>query len=211
MSERTRIRGISIQQPWVWAILKLGKRLENRTWQPSHAELAPGEWLALHASKGYDTQGALVLRAEWDVCVPSKAAVTRGAIVGVARYLGTLEKTARRAKLDPWFAGPYALEFGDVIELPRPVECRGALSLWDLPPAVLDAVRAGAREARAAKHRELVEAIREGTDATVEEVERRLREQRRARADAVAVPQPSSSNTETLTTTARGVRGGVSV
>jgi hypothetical protein len=147
MNERTRIRGITIQQPWVWAILELGKRLENRTWRPSHAELAPGEWLALHASKGYDTEGALVLRAQFDVCVPSKVALPRGAVVAVARYGGVVEKGSKRAKLDPWFVGPHALELGDVIALPRPVECRGALGLWDLTPGVLEAVREGAREA----------------------------------------------------------------
>ncbi len=144
-----RIRALSIMQPWLWAILECGKRIENRDWKPSHEALTPGvDWIALHASKGYDTQGALVIRERFDVCVPSKAALPRGAVVAVARYLGTVEKGARRAKLDPWFAGPFGWELGDVIALPRPVECRGSLGLWNLPEAVLEAVRAGVREAR---------------------------------------------------------------
>jgi len=145
----TRIRAITIQQPWLWAILELGKRLENRTWKPSAAALAPGEWLALHASKTYDTQGALVLRAAWDVCVPSKSALPRGAVVAVARYLGTVDARARRAAVDPWFVGPYALELGDVIALPCPVACSGVLGLWDLTAEVLAEVREGAKIARA--------------------------------------------------------------
>lgn len=63
------MRALSIRQPWAWAILHAGKRVENRGWQEGSGNLAAarrlvGQKLLLHASKG-------IGRGEFDEAVES--------------------------------------------------------------------------------------------------------------------------------------------
>lgn len=79
------LKAITLHRPWPYAILRLGKRIENRGWE---CPLPHGAWLAIHAGKTYDftqsksevnamtlttivhLRGAshLELRAVWEVC-----------------------------------------------------------------------------------------------------------------------------------------------
>ena len=47
------MRALSLRQPWPWAILTLGKDVENRTWKTNFRGR-----VMLHASKKYDHDGA---------------------------------------------------------------------------------------------------------------------------------------------------------
>lgn len=131
------IKALSIRQPWVWAILSAGKRIENRPRRFHyrgticiHASLyepAVRDLLSLHevldevvsgraqapASKysGHTLQWARSLR--------------RGGIVGTADIVDCVEQSD-----DPWFFGPYGL----VLDNAQPVEfipVKGALGLFD--------------------------------------------------------------------------------
>jgi hypothetical protein len=44
---------LTLAQPWPWAVLELGKRLENRTWSDRTAKQVceTGQWLAIHGGK----------------------------------------------------------------------------------------------------------------------------------------------------------------
>lgn len=51
-----RAMALTIHQPWATLIARGIKRVENRTWTPSPQELSPGEYLVVHAAKGFDAE-----------------------------------------------------------------------------------------------------------------------------------------------------------
>ena len=164
---RTDLRALSLKQPWLsWAILRLGKRIENReSWQGC-AHRGP---ILLHASQGVGSQ------LEFSECVTQIAAISRawptastvdgsyrggvwrpapdlprGAVVGVARIVATVDGRSGLTPLlggpdlshqERWWFGGFALVLDDVHELPEPIPCKGALGLWRPPADVVARVR----------------------------------------------------------------------
>jgi len=131
------MKALSIRQPWVWAILHAGKRVENRDWQPRNPGLRfRGEFL-IHASAG-------MTRREFEDCLafmhdiseqhPFPAGLTlpafdelpRGGIVGKARVVDIVDVHS-----SPWFFGPKALVLTDVQPLEF-VPLKGALGFFDV-------------------------------------------------------------------------------
>lgn len=45
------IRGLTLRHPWAFAIARLNKRVENRSWPPSRMGGNAGMWLAIHGGK----------------------------------------------------------------------------------------------------------------------------------------------------------------
>ena len=127
------MKALSIQQPWAWAILHAGKRVENRTWWPPRSLI--GQTFALHASKAFDCDGQLPA----SVTIPWGIDYHLGSVVGVARLCAACD---RRAALEwgpsqrIWAHGPVCLALDDVRVLAQPIPCRGALNFWQLTPAV---------------------------------------------------------------------------
>jgi len=143
------MKAISIRQPWPFAILHLGKRIENRPkpWhyrgviaihasgmrlrkngQPTAAERADVENAArfIQSIVGNEQHGAMT----W-----GRIIVESGAIVGTARIVDCVTASA-----SPWFVGPYGLVLEDVRPTPV-IPCRGALGLWTVPPEVERRIR----------------------------------------------------------------------
>lgn len=116
---------LSIRQPWAWAILHAGKRIENRTWKTFHR----GEIL-IHAGKGITNDEyrdfALWYRQTFRdaIEVPPLEQMERGGIVGKARIVGCVDRSA-----DPWFFGPYGFQLDGVEVLPF-TPCKGALGFF---------------------------------------------------------------------------------
>lgn len=116
---------LSIRQPWAWAILHAGKRIENRTWQT----LYRGPFL-IHAGKGMTRQEyldfSLWYRQTFQdaIEVPAMEQMERGGIVGRAKIVGCVSRTA-----DPWFFGPYGFQLADVEPLPF-TPCKGQLGFF---------------------------------------------------------------------------------
>lgn len=155
--QRPQIRGLSLQQPYAAAIARGGKDIENRTnirnWRG---------WVAIHASlkpyPNYDDQiDTVVELSGLPEAFVRDAAQVRGKIVAVARLTGShgshaCVRTAPLAHLHPdgrytcskWATGGNGgtihLALADVMPLPDPVPCRGALMFWQVPPPVLDQV-----------------------------------------------------------------------
>jgi hypothetical protein len=133
------VKALSIRQPWAWAILHSTKRVENRDWPTQFR----GRVL-LHASKGctrdeYD-------EAAWAIGggingVPPLADLPRGAIVGAATITDCVSESS-----SPWFCGPYAFVLADVVALPEPIPCKGALGFWDVSEDVAARIRAMGRD-----------------------------------------------------------------
>ena len=127
------MKAFTIRQPWVHAILREGKNIENRTWCRGYRG-----WLAIHAA-AVPAPNAVYPRG---VRVPDLDGLDYGAICGVARVVDIV--TASRSK---WFTGrdDDKVNFGwvleDVIALKKPIPCKGRLGLWDVPPKVLRELR----------------------------------------------------------------------
>jgi hypothetical protein len=128
-----QLKALPIKQPWVHAILREGKFIENRRWQTKHRG-----WIALHAS-AEPQYGDIYPRG---VKAPDFDKLDYGAICGVARVVDILTKS--RSK---WFTQPYPGEtnYGwaltDVKRLRKPIECKGALQLWSVPPNIVRSIK----------------------------------------------------------------------
>ncbi|HEY0982806.1 hypothetical protein [Schlesneria sp.] len=120
---------MTIKQPWVHAILHEGKDVENRSWKRDFRG-----WIAIHAG-GTPNRDAGFPRGHR---IPDLDTLDYSAICGVARIVNIVTKT--RSK---WFWRPddgtinYGWVFGDVTPLPKPIPCKGALQLWEVPTKVV--------------------------------------------------------------------------
>lgn len=137
-----RILGLTLQQPWAWAICHAGKRVENRTWRPW---CPPGTRLAIRTCVTIHSAPSLSqpLPAWQGLALPTKKTAPQG-IVAVAR----LVEVVTQGHGDPWFFGPLGWTLDDVVTLPEPVPCKGLQGLWRLPDEVLMQVRQGYAAAR---------------------------------------------------------------
>jgi hypothetical protein len=103
------MKALTIRQPWIHAILREGKNIENR-WPDRHASFPRSHR------------------------VPDLATLDYSAICGVARVVDIVTKN--RSK---WFWQPnegsvnYGWVLKDVTPLKKQIPCKGALGLWKLP------------------------------------------------------------------------------
>ena len=146
------IRGLSLTRPWPFAF-KHGKRVENRSWRPSGT--LKGCWIALHAAKSWSEDDREYITNATGLYVPTKKECPDSQIFALARWDGEIilpTPETEEPDLIPggwplpedqekWFFGPFGWLLKDYFELPEPVGCDGALSLWKLPTPVLDEVR----------------------------------------------------------------------
>lgn len=136
---KSKIRGLTLQRPWEWAIFHAGKDVENRTWKPPAYMLE--QYLAIHAGKTLDKDGARWIEDRFGLVVPETQG---GVIVGVVRLAGVVTESD-----SPWFAGPFGWVLADKVAI-EPVKCSGKLGLWELPGDVLEQVRTNWKVAKRA-------------------------------------------------------------
>ena len=146
MSQNPELRALSFQQPWLWAVLRAGKRLDNRPRGVSYR----GE-LLLHASLGgtreaYAEASSLIERVSGQR-PPAFDDVERGGYLGIATVRDCLEPGSLFLRGEPWYMPTregkpqFGLLLQDVTPLPF-LAARGALGIWRvnfptmcLPPA----------------------------------------------------------------------------
>lgn len=114
------MKTISIRQPWAWAILHLGKNVENRTWKTNHR----GQVL-IHAGKTYDKQGHEFLVNTFG-CVPPRD-LPSGGIVGMVEITDCKEKVESQWFMDHGFGWV----LNNPIEMPF-VPYKGQLGFFDV-------------------------------------------------------------------------------
>lgn len=130
-------KALSIRQPWVWAILTAGKRIENRPRRFHyrgpiclHASLHRPSvdeqtWFLATTDDVDINQGKPSCGDMTDAEIIKASLAVRGGIVGTAEIVDCIECSD-----DPWFFGPYGL----VLENVQPVDfipVKGALGLFD--------------------------------------------------------------------------------
>lgn len=140
------MKGLSIRQPWVEAILHGDKRVENRDWAGCRYR-GP---ILIHASKGctrdeyesaVDSIG--LMRADLSLppmTIPPLAELPRGGFVGIARISDATRHPDEFADGADWsgyrIAGCLGLQLRDVRPLPF-AEYAGQRGLFDVDPAPL--------------------------------------------------------------------------
>ncbi|MBX3267052.1 MAG: ASCH domain-containing protein [Acidobacteria bacterium] len=122
------MKGLSVRQPWAWAIMYAGKDIENRNW-PTRVR---GR-IAIHASKTmlstdyFEFQEFTALDFP-DLDIPSKQELICGSILGTVEIADCVIDSD-----SPWFVG----FFGFVLRNPRPLEkpipFNGKLGFFDIP------------------------------------------------------------------------------
>lgn len=119
-----RMKALSILQPWAWAIVHAGKRVENRTWSTSHR----GQ-IAIHAGKSsrllktFPNQlpdGTIIDKAECES--------TLGQVIAVARLSD--EVPVEDAPPGPFTEGPWCWILEDVKPLSNPFPWRATLGIF---------------------------------------------------------------------------------
>ena len=127
------MRALSIRQPWAFAVLFLGKDVENRRWSSRYR--GP---VLVHAPATVDQRAVAALRREgFDIPV---GLPTRG-YLGIVQLTGcrraSLEELWQRPGANRWAEGPWCFELRDPYPFPEPIPGQGALGLYSPEPNVL--------------------------------------------------------------------------
>ena len=116
---------LSLKQPWAWAMLHLGKDVENRRWPTKFR--GP---VVIHASLTWDHEGEEFLR---EMCAQIPEDMPRGAFVGTMRITG-----CRRYRPDLveslWAFGPWCFDVADAKPLHAPIPAKGRLGFYRWVP-----------------------------------------------------------------------------
>ena len=136
------MKALTLTPPWAFCITHLGKRIENRTWKPPQSLI--GQRFAIHGGKvpdGLSRRQRLFdllcdIEDEHGITVsrPFSEVLACFGIVATA-----VLESATTYSLDPWFDGSgYGWNLKDVIVLPEPIPCKGALGLWNVPEEIAE-------------------------------------------------------------------------
>lgn len=129
LQKRVVIRGLTLYQPWAWAVAAGKKTIENRTWKPWAwlMEETVETWIAIHAGSTYEKKGLQFL-TEKGVALSPDGSRTKGAILGIGRLVGCVTQST-----DPMFFGPYGWVLSCLRLLQQPLFMPGSMGLWELP------------------------------------------------------------------------------
>jgi hypothetical protein len=125
-------KALSIQQPWAWAILYAGKRVENRSW---YTRFRGRIWI--HAGLHVDSDSIEDLADEIRRVPEPRPPAFRGAIVGQARIVDCIRAQDVPAEQRSWANGPWCFILEDVEPVAAPIPLKGRLGLFDVPAEVL--------------------------------------------------------------------------
>ena len=119
------MKAISIRQPWAWAIVTIGKDIENRNWPTRYR--GP---VLVHASSGctqreYLAAKEFILEAVDErfkgqgIVFPSWKSIVKGGIIGQVEITDCVEESD-----SPWFVGRYGFKLANP-KHHRFVKCKG--------------------------------------------------------------------------------------
>lgn len=132
------MKAITLTQPWATLVAIGAKRIETRSWRTDYR--GP---LAIHAAKGlpkwvwnWYTQNSWARAALGIESYSDLLAMPRGAIVAITRLTVVQPVSAivvddRERAFGDYSAGRFAWLLTNIECLPKPIEAKGALGLWE--------------------------------------------------------------------------------
>jgi hypothetical protein len=142
-NEGDYMRGLTVQQPFAWAVFAAGKDYENRTW-PAKIRAT----VAIHAAQtepegAFARSVAFVRKVLWKCAnrkrIPASSEFARGAIIGVVDVIDSVDLPWENTH---WFEGPLAFQLANPRLLKTPIPCEGKRRFFRLPADVEAQVRA---------------------------------------------------------------------
>jgi hypothetical protein len=126
------VKALTVKPPWSWAIIYGGKDVENRTWKTDYR----GE-LLIHSGKAWSTEGAsnTMVKNAFERANPAlhyPLYEAGGVALGVVDLVGCIEDSESLWAMP----GHWHWVLTNPRPLIEPLPMRGALSLWDVPPAI---------------------------------------------------------------------------
>lgn len=140
---RSNLFALSIQQPWAYAILALGKSVENRTW--ACPAWALGQRIIVHAGKAYDSEAEAFIKSihpEIDfLSLQFEGAFPLGVLVGEITITSSWQFSQPQiplyepvgdetVEICPWAFGPYCWDIEDTAIYDQPIPCTGQLGFF---------------------------------------------------------------------------------
>jgi hypothetical protein len=134
------MKALSVRAPWWWAILHLGKDIENRDWYTSFRGTI---WL--HAGKWFSEEGVqdewfwsvmpMWLQANPTVSPAAKPSLELEAIRrGCGCIVGKIDIVdCRMNSSSPWFRGKWGFTLANPVALATPIPFKGALGFFEVP------------------------------------------------------------------------------
>lgn len=124
---------LAVRQPWAWAIIHIGKDLENRDWKRWKSEWKFRGRVAILASSGmtqaeYWDAAETINGIQHRACPPPHELI-RGAIIGHVEVTGNVWEST-----SPWFFGPGALTLRDPVAV-LPIPAVGQLGFFEWAPS----------------------------------------------------------------------------
>lgn len=118
-------RALSIRQPWAWAILYAGKRVENRSWYTAYR----GQ-IFIHAGLAVEYEALDGLREDILRVPEPRPPAVRGALLATANLVDCVR--AEDVALDQyeWALGPWCLILDSIAPLASPIAYKGQLGLF---------------------------------------------------------------------------------
>ncbi len=129
----SEIRGLSVRQPWSWAICAGVKRTENRTWTTQVRGT-----IAIHASTSAQVVNNALRSGEKEL--PTKDWFTFGAIIGLADIVD-IASYGPQHEHDPFAEGPYCWTMANGRFLHEPIPLKGKLNLFKIAPELQEQLR----------------------------------------------------------------------
>jgi hypothetical protein len=153
------VKALSLIQPWIWIILNLGKRIENRSRNLGNfrgtlclhasAKMTAHDWWSAHdfvlAAFGPELAATIPGRCRFGGTPPPTDELPLGAIVAIADVVNQLRPggvwatengcaSATEALDMRWYMNDHAYVLGkDVKAVTKPVPCKGNRGLWNVP------------------------------------------------------------------------------
>lgn len=128
------MRAITLIRPWPYAVMFLGKRVENRSWAPPKSLI--GQRIAIHAGKKYSLEDANWIYHTFNVRIPAQEEQPTGIVATAVLSAVVTDKDKPWTEHHRWYFGSYGWVLDDVRVLPEPIPCRGMQGLWDVPAEI---------------------------------------------------------------------------
>lgn len=137
---KTPLLALTLHRPWPLAICKLGKRVENRGWEPPKRII--GQWLAIHAGKVFDENAAVAVCCEINSAMPISSRFHPLGIVALVKVTGfTRDEELLTTEQKRWWIGPVGWVLDDVVAFDSPVVAVGKQGLWPVEGEALEKCR----------------------------------------------------------------------